>query len=498
MRRIMAIALPVVVLVGVGLWLHSRSPGKASAEPYEVATVTRGNVGVSVTADGTLQPRTTVAVKSFAGGRVDVLAVEVGDVVKAGDLIAKIDPTDSLSSYDQAIADLSAAEAKLRQAQAQAAVQPRLTAASIAQAEASYHAAVKDLSGLQEATHPQQRARAKADLDKAQANLALAEADLKRVQGLKANGFVSQSDVDSAVNRRDLAQSDLASTQQQWDTLDRQQEAELEATRARVAQAKASLDSARAGAVQDELKRADVVSAQAQVARTQAAVTNAKTSLDYTTINAPRGGVILQKSIEEGTIVTSGKSSVTQGTDIVLLGDLSEMLVEVSLDEADVGMVRQGQEAKITVDAFPDATFRGRIARIDPQATTAQNVTTVLVTVRVENPDARLKPGMTATCEFMVSKAANVLMLPNQAVQGRRGQNEVLIRQGDKVVPVPVKIGLVGDDFTEIKEGVREGEEVLMPSLAAPVDEGSQRAAERGRRMGGAGGFLREPTGGPG
>ena len=495
MRRMAVVAGLLVLLVALGLWVRARSQGKMEAAGQGMA-VTRGNVELTITADGVLKPRTTVEVKSYAGGRVDMLAVEVGDVVKAGDLIAKIDPTDSLSSHDQAVADLSAAAAKLRQAQAQAAVQPKLTAASIAQAEASYHAAAKDLSGLQEATHPQQRARAKADLDKAQANLALAEADLKRVQGLKANGFVSQSDADSAVNRRDLAQSDLASTQQQWDTLDRQQEAELEAARARVAQAKASLDAARAGAVQDELKRADVVSAQAQVARAQAAVINARSTLDYTTITAPRDGVILARYVEEGTIVTSGKSLVSQGADIVLLGDLSEMLVEVSMDESDVGMVKVGLQATITVDALPEEAFRGQISRIDPQATTQQNVTTVLVTVRVEKPDSRLRPGMTASCEFPIARAGNVLCVPSLAVQHLKGQHVLFVRQGKEAVPVPVEIGLVGDSLTEIRSGVGEGAEVVLPLAAVSAGSGEPAGPGgpgMGRRMGGAGAFLRQP-----
>jgi HlyD family secretion protein len=307
---------------------------------------------------------------------------------------------------------------------------------------------------------------------------------------------VSQSDADSAVNRRDLAQSDLASTQQQWDTLDRQQEAELEAARARVAQAKASLDAARAGAVQDELKRADVVSAQAQVARAQAAVINARSTLDYTTITAPRDGVILARYVEEGTIVTSGKSLVSQGADIVLLGDLSEMLVEVSMDESDVGMVKVGLQATITVDALPEEAFRGQISRIDPQATTQQNVTTVLVTVRVEKPDSRLRPGMTASCEFPIARAGNVLCVPSLAVQHLKGQHVLFVRQGKEAVPVPVEIGLVGDSLTEIRSGVGEGAEVVLPLAAVSAGSGEPAGPGgpgMGRRMGGAGAFLRQP-----
>jgi HlyD family secretion protein len=456
----------------------------------EVLTVERGTVELTVTGDGTLQPRTTVQVKSYAGGRVDVLAVDVGDLLQAGDLIARIDPTDSLAAYDQAAADLTAAQARLRQAQQQAAVQPRLTTAAIAQAEASYNVALTDLARMREATHPQARTQARASLTTATANLELAQRELERAQGLRARGFVAESELDVALNQRARAEGELASAQQRWDTLDQELAAELEASEARVTQARASLDRAQADAIQDELRQADVASAEAQVARAQAAVTNAQTALDYTTITAPRDGVILQKYVEEGTFVTSGRSSISQGTDIVLLGDISEMFVEVTLDEADVGLLEIGHVAAVTVDAFIGEQFRARVTRIDPQAVTDQNVTTVLVTVQIDGVDERLKPGMTAGCEFFAERAEDVLFLPNRAFRESDGQQTVLVRQGEEVVPIPVEVGIVGDTTTEIRGGLNEGDEVVLPSLGAPSDDREDWARERGRRMGGAGGFI--------
>ena len=492
-RSTVAVILAVVVLlVAIGLWSRSRSRRGGNPGALQTVAVERGTVRQVVSADGTIQPLTTVGVKSYAGGRVDVLAVEVGDVVKLGDLIAKIDPTDSLTAYNQAEADMTAAQARLRQAQEQSKVQPTLTRASIAQAEASHDSTVKDLERLTQATHPQARVQARSALDKARANVSIAEKELARAQGLKEKGFVPQGEVDTAVNRRDLAKAELASAQQQWDTLDRQLGAELASAEARVAQAQASLDRARADAVQDQLRVADVASAQAQVARVEAQVVNATAMLDYTTITAPREGVILQKLVEEGSMVTSGRSSVTQGTDIVLLGDLTQMFVEVSLDEADVGRVRVGHPAEIMIDAFPGEGFRGEITRVDPQAATTQNVTTVLVKVRIEGADPRVKPGMTASCDFVVMEAKDVLCLPNRAVQRERGESGVLVQRGAELARIPVEIGVVGDECTEIRDGLKEGDEVVIPPPTGGSNDWSERARDRGRQMGGAGGFIRE------
>jgi len=511
---------------------------------------------LTVSADGVLKPLTTVMIKSYAGGEIKVLAVEVGDEVQAGDLIAEIDPTDSRTTYTQALADLNAAQARLTQAREQADVQPTLTQASINQAEASYNAVVKDLERLQQATnpqsraqarsaldkaqasldatqkdverlqqatHPQVRAQARSALDKAQANLDIAEIELTRAEGLKAQGYVPQSEVDVALNRRDLAkaelasaqerwdtlkaeqstelesaqarvnqaQAELASTQNRWDTLAAEQSAELQSAEARVAQAQAGLDQARANAVQEQLRNADVISARAQVARAQAQVENARTMLDYTTIRAPRAGVILQKFVEEGTIVTSGRSAVGQGTDILELGDLTKMFVEVHMDEADVAQVRVGQAVTIRVDAFVDEEFAGVVTRINPQASTEQNITTVLVTVQVRQLDARLKPGMTATCEFVVDQVENALYLPSRAAQKIDGKYAVMVVTEQGMATAPVKVGLVGDESTEILAGLKEGDEVIIPQLGGPAGGMTNRAREMGRRMGGAGGFVR-------
>ena len=554
-RVIVAIVLLLVVGVTAILWVQARSRQQTKAADIETVRVQRGTIELTVSADGVLKPLTTVMIKSYAGGEIEILAVEVGDRVKAGDLIATIDPTDSRTAYEQALADLHAAQARLSQARAQANVQPALTRASINQAEASYNAALKDLERLQQATHPQAyaqarsaldkaqagldavqkdqerlqkathpqaRVQARSTLDKAQANLDIAETELTRAEGLKAQGYVPQSEVDTARNRRELAnadlvsaqerwdtleaeqtaelrsaqarvdqaQAELASTQKRWDTLDAEQNAELQSAQARVAQAQAGLDQARANAVQEELRKADVTSAQASVARAQAQVDNAKIMLDYTTVRAPRDGVILQKIVEQGTIVTSGRSVVGQGTDIVQLGDLTKMFVEVQLDEVDVGKVQVGQPVSISIDAFLDEQFHGVVTRIDPQAVSQQNITTVLTTVQVKNPDKRLKPEMTATCEFLVGQVENALYLPSRAVEKMDGKYGVMMATDQELTAASVQVGLVGDENTEILAGLKEGDEVIMPQLSGGPSMAS-RFREMGRRMGGAGGFVR-------
>jgi RND family efflux transporter MFP subunit len=165
--------------------------------------------------------------------------------------------------------------------------------------------------------------------------------------------------------------------------------------------------------------------------------------------------------VEEGTIITSGMSAIAQGTNIVQIGDLSRMFVDVTVDETDIGKVEVGQPVDITIDAFPDEIFEGKVTKIEPQAVMEQNVVMVHVRVEIENPDARLKPGMSATCEFIIDKKEDVLCVPNQAVKEKGGRNFVTVVKNGRQEDREVQIGLVGNDLTEIVKGLKEGEEVI-------------------------------------
>jgi HlyD family secretion protein len=523
-RFVKFIVIGVVVLaISLGVVYKVRS-SKDNGPIIKTAKVERGTVVSSVSATGTLQPLTTVDVKSKAGGKVVLLAVDVGDEVKPGQLIAKIDPTDTQAQVDQAKADLEAAKARLEQAQETMRLQEQMTKiqieqaeqsllsaktkleqiqkeievlpiqrkAALSQAEANYRSAVENLNLLKNATHPQVRAQAQAAYDQAKANLENAKRNLDRLLELSKKGFVTQSQVESAQREYEVAKAQFDSAKRKLDTLESELDAEIKAAEARVEQARASLETARAEALLDELKEreleaakiavkqaelslaqakanaiqnkikaGDIQSAKAQVQRAQAQFENAMAQLESTVIRAPRAGVILKKYVEEGTIITSGMSAIAQGTNIVQIGDLSRVFVDVTVDETDIGKVEVGQPVDITIDAFPDEIFEGKVTKIEPQAVMEQNVVMVHVRVEIENPDARLKPGMSATCEFIIDKKEDVLCVPNQAVKEKGGRNFVTVVKNGRQEDREVQIGLVGNDLTEIVKGLKEGEEVI-------------------------------------
>src|SRR5207244_4507625 len=126
-----------------------------------------------------------------------------------------------------------------------------------------------------------------------------------------------------------------------------------------------------------------------------------------------------------GTIIAAGQSSITQGTNIVNIGDLSHIYVVCTVDETDIGSIEAGQAVDVKVDAYPNELFEGKVIRVDPQATVNQNVTTIAVKVEITDPDIRLKPTMDADCEFITAKRQNVLVVPNEALHETDGSYTV-------------------------------------------------------------------------
>ncbi|MGQ9525319.1 MAG: efflux RND transporter periplasmic adaptor subunit [Armatimonadota bacterium] len=576
--------LTVLILIAAGTYVLAamRNAGRAnSGTTYEFGTVTRGDVRSFVSATGTIQPWKVVDIKSNVAGRVDRLFVDLGDRVKAGDLIALIDPTDTQAAFEQAKADLTAALAKKAQAEvslvqqkeqakarvlaaqkavesararlAQARVnmlaQPAITNSSIAQQEAALVSARKSatqarqnkaqleeqLAQLRDVTIPLNIETVEANLAQAQANLETAQAEYDRQKELLAKGFVAKSDVETAYAKLATAQAALRTAQQRKRTLERENalalqelttriaaaDAAIEESEARVKQAEAALQlakenryqidvrnheyaaaqaavrqaeaelaSARAELNQIAIKEKDIVSAQTQIIRSRAALKQAQTNLTYTRIVAPRDGVVIAKNVEEGTVVPSSRASIGSTNALVQLGDTSRLWVVCSVDETDIGQVSVGQKVTVKVDAYPSLLVDGKVIRIDPQATVEQNVTMIPVTVEILEPDERFKPGMSAECEFIVDEAFNVLTVPNEALVESDGVYRVRKLVNGQVKEFEVEVGIAGPDATEIRSGLKEGEQVITKIIEPQRSQvNNPFAPQFGRGPGGGGGM---------
>lgn len=534
-RAVWAVAAIVVLVAGWAV-MRSRSNHAASDVTYEFGEVTRGDVRSSVSATGTIQPWKVVDIKSNVAGRIDVLAVDLGDRVRAGQLIAIIDPTDTQAAVTQAQADLAAARARAGQAEAASRAQPALTTASIQQASAALASARKSeaqarrqleqlqqqLAELKDVTIPQSIEDAASNVHQARANVAAARAELERQKELVAKGYSSRSELEAAEARLATLEASLRTAEQRQKTLDRANElavrelearieqarASIEESQARIRQQEAALQLARANAYQDRVRREEVAAAQTQIVRSSAQLKQATTNLEYTRITAPRDGIVLAKNVEEGTVVPSSRGSIGSTNALLQIGDVSRLWVVCKVDETDIAQVRVGQPVLVTVDAYPERPQRGKVIRIDPQAVVEQSVTTIPVTVELDRSDPRLKPGMNANCEFILKEARDVLRIPNEALRETGGKYSVQKLVNGKAVDVPIKIGVMGDEFTQVISGLKVGEQVIT-RINRPEETGPNNPLQFGppRRpsgtggrqgMGGAGGGSGRSGGGPG
>src|SRR5688500_339954 len=161
---------------------------------------------------------------------------------------------------------------------------------------------------------------------------------------------------------------------------------------------------------------AQVKASQAAVSQAAAALNQAQVDTAHTIIASPIDGVVIARNVDVGqTVAASLQAPVL----FVIAQDLRQLQVNASIDEADVGRVKEGQEVNFRVDAFPDQTFPGRVQQVRLQPTTVQNVVTYNAIISVENPGQRLMPGMTATVSIVVRRADDVLRIPASALRFR-------------------------------------------------------------------------------
>jgi HlyD family secretion protein len=157
-------------------------------------------------------------------------------------------------------------------------------------------------------------------------------------------------------------------------------------------------------------------SAAAQLAQAQAALKAAETNLSYTKIFSPVDGVVISRNVDVGQTVAASFQTPTLFT---IAQDLTKMQINTNVAESDIGQVRAGQEVEFTVDAYPDATFHGKVWQVRRAPITVQNVVTYDVVVQVPNKDQKLMPGMTANVTVVITTRDDVLRVPNAALRFR-------------------------------------------------------------------------------
>ena len=497
-RRLLFIILAIVVLLaGGGAWYYYSQVVPAQALPAEekvqTTRVRRGDLVIYASGTGTLIPATEVDLGFSTGGTLVEVAVEVGDRVEAGDVLARVDDTDARSEVTQAeislrlaelelatltkepdAADLAAAQASLADAQANLAdLTAPPTAEELAAARDNLLSAQKALESLLAGPTQEEVRIARADLQTAEIDLQEAQAAYDQVAwrpGVsatseamelwragtayeKAKATYDQTVAGSTEEELAAARASVAEAQTELDTLEQGPDPqELTAAQATVAQAQAELDALLGGASSEDLEAAQLDVEQASIT-----LASAQTQLEGTVLKAPFAGIVTAVEAQAGETV---------GTDsIIALADLDHPLIELYLDETDLDKIAVGYEVEVVFDALPDETFRGHVTQVAPTLVEVDSVATVQALAALEDEgfgNPRLLPaGLNASVDVIAGRAENALLVPVEALRKLSpGKYAVFVMVDGQLGMRPVEVGLMDVTSAEIISGLEQGDEV--------------------------------------
>ncbi len=187
----------------------------------------------------------------------------------------------------------------------------------------------------------------------------------------------------------------------------------------------------------------ELANAEAQVVTAEVTVENARIAVDDTDIRAPVSGTVIAKPVEKGQVISSPTQDVGGGTLLLTMADLSAVQIRALVDETDIGKIRAGMQAEVTVAAYPNQPFPGEVIKIEPQAVLEQNVTMFAVLISISNPEGLLMPGMNAEVEISVARRNDVLAIPVMALRTERD--------------VATTAGILGITETELRGELAQG-----------------------------------------
>jgi RND family efflux transporter MFP subunit len=518
MKRLLYVLIPALVLGGLIAWRFQQNTAKkqeqdkaaqarkTAAPSVNVAVATVRDIVHTFEGVGSVEAPFNVKISPKVTGRIDFLQVREGDAVKAGDVLARIDPSQVQALVAQQQAAVAEAQSRLSQAalttnatnvnvesqvrQQQAAV--NTVKANYAQVKGNYAAqvaaaqsAVTDTQGKVSSARAV-IANTEATIRSAQANVKNAQVRYNRTDGLYKQGFVAAQDVDDArtqVNvqiaalnvtqsQRDAATSALESAsaqensaKQQVSIVSTKGKSDIEAAASAIKQAQAALDYARANTAQRSAYQANLQALHAAVAAAQALLQNAQSQLSDTVLRSSIDGFVTARYADPGTVVTAGAP-------IVSIQSEKQVYVTVPVPEEISSHVQIGQVTTATFDAFPGQKFEGKITALNPAADLQSRQFTLRVTIA--NALNLLKPGMFGRVIFETDRTRNAVVVPREAVKNGKMGPTVTVIDSDGVAHVrKVQAGAQDTLGIQVVKGVQAGEQVVVLSLN-PVQEGKK------------------------
>jgi HlyD family secretion protein len=410
----------LVVLMGAAIVAANLYFKKTDEITVNAEAIQRRDLEAVVSASGKIQPKRSVNISADSMGRVVNLVVNEGDRVKQGQFLLQIDPRNLRTRVQSGEAGVQAAQRLLEQI--------------------------------------------RVSIETARAQLALSQENLKRQRELWAAELTTREALDRAENEVKVRESDL-----------KEREAQARTQEVRITAERAGLE-------------------------------NARYDLSKVRIESPIDGIVTRRNIEEGETVVVGTMN-NPGTQLLTIADMSILEGEVEVDETNIPTVQLGQVAKITIDALPDKSFKGKVTEIgnspiqtQAQGATARQATNFKVVVTLDDKIPDVRPGFTCTADITTATRSKAVAVPIPAVavrelvydangqivkapppqrrrrsvveesvaamelkpgQTRKETEGVFLVRDGKAVFAPVKVGIAGDKYFEVLDGLKEGDRVI-------------------------------------
>ena len=400
------------------------APESLSKIEYKKVNVLKGDLIVKVSAKGIVEPNFKVEVKSKASGKILTFPLEEGAPIKKGQPFIHLNKNDETRNVAKANADLTSGEASLKKS--------------------------KTALLLQKHRYETDLKLTASEVEEAEANFEDSSYQKKRQYELFEKNYISQEALDKAVTTFKVNQENLI-------------------------QAKARYQASKDAIHDIAMKEHEVELSAAEVIRRQIALDESKERLEETDIYAPISGVIIQKLVEEGQIISSGVSNVSGGTPLAEIADMSRIFIIADVDETDIGEIREGQKVNVTADAFYGKVFKGKVLRISPKGVVESSITIFKVKIEITGQGKNiLKPMMSSNVDIITNKVKNTVYVSRQAIRLSENKSYAVILSNELPEEIEVETGIQTPIHIEIISGLVADQEVIIGDWEKLLEEAKE------------------------
>ncbi|MBM4044677.1 MAG: efflux RND transporter periplasmic adaptor subunit [Planctomycetes bacterium] len=478
----------ILLLAGAanGRLFNRKAKDSGQALTYAVA---RGDLTIAVTESGSLQAQRSVSIQSEIMGMATIITiVPEGTYVQKGELLVELDSSELTQRLNEQKISFERAQGDSTQAKASLEIQKSESESRVAAAELDLAQAQDEEKRYLEGDGPQETRQALAERTLALEKLQRAKDKLQWTQKLYEKGYLTESELKGDELSVKEAEINVTGFTEKVRIIEQYKfPMETRRLRAKVEEAKRKLDRAKAEAAASLAKsEADLRAKDATLQVQKRNLEKYENQVAKTKITAPQPGLVVYGGRErywgQDNPIQAG-TKVHERQTIITLPDTAAMMVEAKVHETAIDRVKAGQETNITIDAFPDRRYKGKVTKVavmpDGQSRWMNPDLKIYPTeVSLDGEVSDLKPGMSAKVEIIVAELKNVLYAPVQAVSVVEGKEHCYVVTPTGNEKRAVTVGLSNESFVEIKSGLKQGEKVMLYAPVLPGEKKSVKPAE--------------------